>query len=86
MVRTQSLPLVSIAIITYNQKIFLKECLDSIVNQASIFSSEEYVANIDTVIKKIEHNKYNLTNFNSTLWTKLRQTMTTNLEKYKKYK
>ena len=32
--------------------------------------------------KKIEHNKYNLTNFNSTLWTKLRQTMTTNLEKY----
>lgn len=58
------------------------ERIDAVVNQASIFSPEEYVTNIDTVIKKVEHNKYNLTNNNSKLWTKLRQTMTTNLEKY----
>jgi len=58
------------------------ERIDAVVNQASIFSPEEYVTNIDTVVKKIEHNKYNLTNNNSKLWTKLRQAMTTNLEKY----
>jgi hypothetical protein len=49
------------------------------------FDVANYEIHIEQIHKKIQHNQRLLTNTNSSLWVKLRQTMETNIGKYYDY-
>ena len=56
----------------------LINCAENIYN----FDAANYDKNINTIVKKSAHNRSNLLNTRSTLWTTLRKLMLENLEKY----
>ena len=54
-------------------------------NNIKDFDVANYEKHIEEIHKKIQHNQRLLTNTNSSLWIKLRQTMETNIGKYYDY-
>jgi len=55
--------------------------IEQSVKEISKFDIGDYENNLKQIVSKIYHNQRNLTNYNSTLWNKLRSRMKINLER-----